>query len=182
MINTIANLIFKIKNYYKIPKLIRLGLVVGENFQPQVGCIIDPSHCFLINIGNNVTLSPRVHILAHDASTQNYLGFTKIGRVKIGNNVFIGAGCIILPNVTIGNDVIIGAGSIVSKNIPDNSLALGSPAKVIGKTSDYILKNKKAMELSPMFDMSFAIDKINSFKKKEMIDKLNYGIGYIGNL
>lgn len=51
-----------------------------------------------------------MQILAHDASTKRYLGYTKIGRVLIGNNVFVGAGTIILPSVAIGNNVIIGAG------------------------------------------------------------------------
>jgi maltose O-acetyltransferase len=58
-----------------------------------------------------------------------YLNYTKIGLVKIGDNVFIGAGSIILPNVKIGNNVIIGAGSIVTKDVPDNSLVAGNPAK-----------------------------------------------------
>ena len=55
-------------------------------------------------------MAPHVQILAHDASTKRYLGYTKIGRVLIGNNVFVGAGTIILPSVAIGNNVIIGAG------------------------------------------------------------------------
>ena len=64
-----------------------MGLRVGVNFNRLNGVIIDPAHCWLITIGDNVTLAPRVHILAHDASTKNYLNFTKIGRVNIGNNV-----------------------------------------------------------------------------------------------
>ena len=48
-------------------------------------CIIDPGHCWLISVGDRVTLAPRVHILAHDASLKETLGYTKIGRVKIGN-------------------------------------------------------------------------------------------------
>ncbi|WP_253200562.1 DapH/DapD/GlmU-related protein [Clostridium sp. CF012] len=98
-------------------QLIKMGLKVGKNFNRLGGCIIDDSHCWLITIGDNVTLAPRVHILAHDASTKMYLDVTKIGLVDIGNNVFIGAGSIILPNVKIGNNVIIGAGSIVTKDI-----------------------------------------------------------------
>jgi len=54
-------------------------------------------------------------------------------EVKIGNNVLIGNGTIILKGVNIGNDVVIGAGSVVTKDIPSNSLAVGNPAKVVKK-------------------------------------------------
>lgn len=57
-----------------LDRLIEQGLIIGKNFQRQGGCIIDPSHCFLIEIGNQVTLAPRVHLLAHDASTKILLG------------------------------------------------------------------------------------------------------------
>jgi putative colanic acid biosynthesis acetyltransferase WcaB len=52
---------------------------------------------------------------------------------KIGNNVDIGVNCVILGNITIGNNVIIGAGSVVLKNIPDNSVVVGNPARIIKK-------------------------------------------------
>ena len=122
---------FKIDDRSQLDIAIANGLKIGNNCHIMGGCIIDPGHCWLIEIGDNVTLAPRVHILAHDASTKRELGYTRIGGVKIGNNVFIGAGSIILPGVFIGNNVIIGAGSIVCKDIPDNSIAIGSPSKVI---------------------------------------------------
>lgn len=139
-------IIQKLRGETPTEKLVKMGLTVGRNFSRQKGCIIDDSHCWLITIGNNVTLASRVCILAHDASTKMFLNYTKIGLVEIGNNVFIGAGSIILPNVKIGNNVIIGAGSIVTKDIPDNSLVVGNPAKIIGSTSEYIDKNKELMK------------------------------------
>ena len=54
-------------------------------------------------------------------------------EIKIGNNVLIGNGTIILKGVNIGNDVVIGAGSVVTKDIPSNSLAVGNPARVVKK-------------------------------------------------
>lgn len=48
------------------------GLIIGDNFIYGKSCFFDPSHCFLIKIGNNVTFSTRVHLLAHDASTKKY--------------------------------------------------------------------------------------------------------------
>lgn len=70
---------------------------MGKNVHIQEGVILDPGHCWLIDIGDNVTIAPRVHILCHDASTKNGIGYTKIGVVKIENNVFIGANTTILP-------------------------------------------------------------------------------------
>lgn len=90
--------------------------------------IIDPSHCWHIKIGDNVTLAPRVHILAHDTSTKHFLGYTRIGNVVIGNNVFIGADSVILPGVTIGDNVVVGANSTVSRDVPSNVVVAGSPA------------------------------------------------------
>lgn len=54
-------------------------------------------------------------------------------RPTIGDNVYLGATVTIIGNVKIGNNVIIGAGSVVVKDIPDNSIAVGNPAKVIRK-------------------------------------------------
>ena len=126
IIRKLRNKLIKEQN---LGDLVKKGLKVGKNLNMQSSCIIDNSHCWLIEIGDNVTLAPRVHILAHDASTKLALGYTKIGRVKIGNNVFIGANTTILPNVKIGNNVIIGANSLVSKDIPDNKVVARKSGK-----------------------------------------------------
>lgn len=127
-------------------KLQKRGLTVGKNFHRMGGVIIDPSHCYHIVIGDNVTLAPRVHILAHDASTYKFLGKTRAANVTIGNDVFVGAGTIILPGVHIGNRAIIGAGSIVTKDIPDNSVAVGNPARVACSVDDYLAKEQEKMK------------------------------------
>lgn len=170
----------KVRGEISTERLIKMGMTVGRGFNRQQGCIIDESHCWLISIGDNVTLAPRVHILAHDASTKTFLGFTRIGLVSIGDNVFIGAGSIILPNVTIGSNVIIGAGSIVTRDIPDNSLAVGNPARVIGTVSDYIDKNRELMNVRPVYDERWTTRcNITALQKKQMIDALKSGIGYV---
>ena len=58
---------------------------------------------------------------------------------KIGNNVYIGSNSTVIGNIQIGNNVIVGAGSVVVKNIPDNSVVVGNPARIIRNIyeSDY---------------------------------------------
>mgnify|MGYP001771579161 FL=1 len=115
----VREIVYRLRGEYTTDKLVSMGMTVGKNFKRLNGVILDPSHCWLISIGNNVTMAPRVHILCHDASTKQFLNYTKIGKVTIGNNVFIGAETVVLPNVKIGNNVIVGANSTVSKDIPD---------------------------------------------------------------
>ena len=172
--------IYKILLSEDIDFLKRRGLIVGKNFKMQRDCIIDKDHCFLISIGDNVSLAPRVHILAYDASTKNDLGYTKIGQVNIGNNVFVGAGSIILPNVTIGDNCIIGAGSVVTKSFTEGQVIAGNPAKVIGITKNYLEKNKILMKNNPVYDESWTIrKKISNERKKEMKNALNDKIGFV---
>ena len=159
---------------------IRNGLKIGKDCNIQTGCIIDPSHCWLIEIGDRCTFAPHVHILAHDASTKRPLGMTRLGRVEIGNDVFVGAGTIILPNVKIGNKVVIGAGSVVSRDIPENSVALGCPARVICTYDEYIYKKEEELKTKPCFDFSYTYNEITLERKKEMIDALKKErVGYI---
>lgn len=91
-----------------IDDLRRRGVKIGENVH-VFSANIDGGHGFLVEIGNNVTIT-NATILTHDASTKKFLGYSKVGKVKIGDNVFVGYGSIVLPGVTIGNNVIIGGG------------------------------------------------------------------------
>lgn len=63
--------------------------------------------------------------------------------ITVGDDVYIGNNVIILPGVKIGNKVIIGAGAIVSHDIPDNSVAVGIPARVIKTADEYFEKIQK---------------------------------------
>ncbi|MDQ0194251.1 acyltransferase [Paenibacillus wynnii] len=126
------------------------GLKYGKNFN-FFNSHIDFGHCWLIEIGDDVTITNSA-ILAHDASTKLYFNKSKIGRVKIGNRVFIGFGSVILCNVTIGDDVIVAAGSIVTKSITDGCIVAGNPARVIGETSDFLDKHKKNLEEKHVYD------------------------------
>ncbi|MFT3736920.1 MAG: DapH/DapD/GlmU-related protein [Rhodocyclaceae bacterium] len=135
-----------------LPRLLRRGLKVGSNFYMQDDCCIDAWHCQHIRIGNEVTLGPRVIILAHDASMNRALGQVRIAPVSIGDRVFIGAGAIVLPGTHIGNDVIVGAGSVVTGAVPDGMVVAGNPARVIGTTADFLARKQAEASSGPAAD------------------------------
>ena len=147
----------------------RRGMEVGKNFNRQSGTKFDPSHCWLITIGDDVTIANKVQILAHDDTIRIYTGFGRIGAVTIGNRVFIGANSTILMGTHIGDDVIIGAGSLVTKDIPNDSIVAGNPAKIIGRTSEFVDREKKQINTENTFDKSFSYYyHVNKEKKRAM--------------
>ena len=89
--------------------------------------------------------------------------------IYIGDNVYIGNDVLILPGVTIGNNVVIGAGAVVSRSIPDNSVAVGVPARVI-KTADQYFEKLKVESLH-----------LGHLHGKEKDDALKAYYGYTGN-
>lgn len=178
--NIIKEFLYRIRGEYTTEKLISMGMKVGNNFGRLHGVILDPSHCWLIEIGDNVTMAPRVHVLCHDASTKVHLGYTKIGKVTIGNNVFIGAESVILPDVRIGSNVIIGANSTVTKSIPDNVVVAGNPAKIICSLDEYMKRHEKNMKNAPVYGEDYTLrGALTEERKKQMIVELQNGIGYV---
>lgn len=178
--NPIKEFLYRIRGEYTTEKLISMGMKVGNNFGRLNGVILDPSHCWLIDIGDNVTLGPRVHILCHDASTKGFLGYTKIGRVTIGNNVFVGAESVILPGVTVGSNVIIGANSTVTHDVPDNTVVAGSPARVLCSLEEYLDKERARMQTSPVYGEEYTLRaNVSMEKRTEQKDALSGKIGYI---
>ena len=173
------NLKYRLRGEVSTESLIKQGMTVGKNFLRMNNVLIDDSHAWLIEIGDDVSLGPRVHILAHDASTKKLLGFTKIGNVIIGNNVFVGAESVILPGVSIGDNVIIGANSTVSHDIPPNSVYCGSPAHFVCSMEDYITRQRERMQSSPVYDESWTLRGNISMdarkKQKEELKKSRFG-------
>ena len=102
---------------------------------------------WIITLGNNVYITNGVRFVTHDGGTLLFrdqvpdLEITK--PITIGNDVYIGNNVLLLPGVTIGNKVIIGAGAVVTHDIPDNSVAVGVPAKVIKTADEYLEKVKR---------------------------------------
>lgn len=121
------------------------GFKHGKNFNLEKGANIDAAFCEYISAGDNVTLTKDVYILAHDASMYKILGKTKVGKVIIGNNVFIGARTVVLPGSSIGNNSIIAANSTVTGVIPDGQVWGGTPAKYIMDTTNFLEKHSRQM-------------------------------------
>lgn len=108
---------------------VRIGegcLILTENFS---------SEPYLVEIGDNVRVAPGTHFITHDGSVMlsgaRHVGTLILGRIIVGSNTFIGLNCLILPGSVIGRDCIIGAGSVVRGTIPDGSVAMGNPARVV---------------------------------------------------
>lgn len=147
---------------------------VGENVH-ILASSIDMATPYLISIGNNVTLTTML-LLTHDVSTMKSLGYTKVGRVTIGNDVFVGAKSVILPDTKIGNKVIVGAGTIVSRDIPDNSVVCGSPCRVICSYDDYMNRMKQKMGQYPVIDLLPAeLLTEESYSQRQSLIEAGYG-------
>jgi serine acetyltransferase len=95
------------------------GVHIGEGVWIGYDVILDTSRPHLVTIGDRASLSMRVTVVAHFRETQG---------VRIEEDVFIGPGAIILPNVVIGRGAVVSAGSVVTKSVPPMTLVQGNPA------------------------------------------------------
>ena len=92
---------------------------------------------YLVTIGDHVAVSSGTHFITHDASPwmfEDHPDMDVFGTIEIGDNSFLGVGCLILPGTRIGKNCIIGAGAVVRGVVPDDSVAFGNPATVALKT------------------------------------------------
>ena len=136
---------------YRKIRPVQYAKKVGVNFVEGklfiYGSIAWGSEPWIITLGENVHITDGVKFITHDGGTLLYrkqipdLEITK--PIVIGNDVYIGNNVILLPGVTIGNNVVIGAGAVVTKDIPDNSLVVGVPARVIKTADEYLEKLKR---------------------------------------
>jgi acetyltransferase-like isoleucine patch superfamily enzyme len=124
-------------NAWRIRILRKRGVRIGEN------CLVFTIHFssepYLIEIGNHVAISAGTTFVTHDASgwvfSETHPDLDLFGPIKVGDNTYFGTDCTILPNTQIGSNCVIGSGSVVRGTIPDNSVVMGNPARVVMKTS-----------------------------------------------
>lgn len=129
MIHKIRIYLWK-KFVYTYPKWLKkvYGMEIGEGSRIAMGVHLDKSiNPKGIHIGKNTGIAREAMILSHDASRKLKTD------TCIGDNCLIGTRAIILPGVKIGNEVIVGAGSVVMKDVPSNCLVAGNPARIIEK-------------------------------------------------
>lgn len=136
------------RNY--IEYLRKRGLSIGEDcfFQSPKTATVDVTRPLLVDIGKHCYFLENFLLLTHDNVAKVfgpiYHDFLpSSGKVSIGNNVYFARNCTVLKGVTIGDNCIIGFGSTVMSDIPANSVAAGSPAKVICTINEYYEKRKK---------------------------------------
>ena len=113
---------------------------------------------YLIDIGDNVAIAGGAKFLTHNGLASmirhKHPGIQVFGRIRIGSRSFIGQDAIVLPGTEIGQDCIIGAGAVVSGKIPDDSLVIGNPAKMIGKATDVLAKLETNPNRLDLYDVS----------------------------
>ena len=137
--------------YFEIPMYSNFGckhVFVGNHVYANFNCtFVDDANIY---IGNDCMFAPNVIIAtaAHPIDARlRQLGYQYNREVHIGNNVWVGAGSIIMPGVTIGDNTVIGAGSIVTKDIPSNVVAVGNPCRVLREVGEkdklYYYKNEE---------------------------------------
>lgn len=105
---------------------------IGEETFVNVDCVLLDVRA--IHIGSRCQIGPRVQILTatHPLDPQlRAAGWESGEPVTIGDNVWLGAGVLVLPGVTIGDDCVIGAGSVVTRDVPTRVVAVGNPARVV---------------------------------------------------
>jgi acetyltransferase-like isoleucine patch superfamily enzyme len=98
---------------------------IGEGTKISMTAKLDKTNPLGVHIGHHTSLAFGAAILTHDFINNRHCD------VHIGNNCFIGARAIILPGVTIGDNCIVSAASVVMRDVPERSLVVGNPARVV---------------------------------------------------
>jgi acetyltransferase-like isoleucine patch superfamily enzyme len=114
----------------------RKGVKIGQGC--KILTVSFSTEPYLIEIGDGARIASGAQFITHDGSVNCFPGEVDggiFGKIKLGNNVFIGNNSIILLNTTIGDNCVVGAGSVVRGQFPDDSVIVGNPAKVLMKTS-----------------------------------------------
>ncbi len=140
--------------YAKVLRKHRLFYRMGDNCSIIPGTYIGDAK--YISLGDNVRLA-NCMLLAHDGVV-NMLNeayavrLDAVGKIVVGNNVFIGQDAKVFRNITVGDYCVVAAGAVVTKDVPSNSVVAGVPAKIIGKTDQLFEKLRVENERLPWAD------------------------------
>jgi maltose O-acetyltransferase len=173
--------ISRIRGDTDVDRLVAQGLQLGKNVFISASARLDEGAVWLISIGDDSVIGPGVRILAHDATTRRRLGYSIVARVTIEDQVFVGAGSIVLPGTTIGAGTIIGAGSVVRGEVPAGKLIVGNPPAVICDSEEYLAGHRKRIDERPHWPSAgWSVKRgITEERKAQMRDALEDGNGYL---
>jgi len=124
---------------------------IGERVSINRGVVFtDPDY---VSLGNNVVLADCTFV-GHDGSVEVLFhaygkSVDAVGKIVVGDNVFIGHGAILLRGVTIGPNAIVAAGAVVARDVAPGTVVGGVPARPIGRTEDYLAKLAAETEQLP---------------------------------
>lgn len=141
----------RVRGEQDIDALVAEGLVLGRGVEINPGVVLDGAMPWLIEIGDETIIAPQAYVLVHDASTKLHIDRTRVGRVRIGRRVFIGARAVILPGVLVGDEAIVAAASVVVRDVPERTLVAGNPARRICSTDEYIERQRRRLDAGPYF-------------------------------
>jgi len=141
----------------RIERLRRKGVKIGQD------CMIlteeFSTEPYLVELGNHVGVSGGTIFLTHDGSIwlirDKRPEVQHLGKITVGDNTYIGQNCIILPGSRIGSGCVIGAGTVVRGKIPDNSLVIGNPCKILGPASIFLERMDASKNTFDSLKMSY---------------------------
>jgi acetyltransferase-like isoleucine patch superfamily enzyme len=143
-------------NEQRIAELRRRGARIGNS------CLIYSTRFstepYLIDIGDHVGIAGGVQFITHHGFAmiirRKHPDAQIFGRIRVGSGTVIGIDAILLPGTEIGKDCIVGARAVVRGTIPDNSLVVGNPAKVVGRASLVRTRLEKSPHRLDVFNVS----------------------------
>ncbi len=147
-----ARLLARLRGEQTLTRMRKRGLRAQTPIRFAARSVIDPDFAWAVEIGAYTIIANDVRIVAHDAALKRLTGYTEVRPVVIGRHCYIGAGAIVLPGAVIGDEAIIGAGALVRGEIPAGSVAVGSPARVIGGVQELRERHLAEMDAHPRFE------------------------------